>query len=240
MGEGRKRTYEIARAWQVVDGRIREQVEIREDGQELSELGTRDQKESFLRELVPPGVADLFFFDGERLTALAESENDALLADTVKSLLGLVLVEQLQRDLDIYLARSRSNHGQASAHQQLDELLGEMSELERQRDTLRLDRQANAREIARQAAGDCGTRAQDRGAGQWVCRAPGIHPAGTPSARDRDGACSAGRPKSWPMGCCPLRSQRGCAVLWRSACSGKRSMSSASPPKRCWTSRWAR
>jgi DNA sulfur modification protein DndD len=120
VSEGRKRTYRIEREWKIVQGNVREYVRIQEDGKELDDLETRKQKDSFLREMVPPGVADLFFFDGEKLYTLAENgASSGILAETVKTLFGLNLVERLQKDLDIYLSRQRSNQHETSPQNQL-------------------------------------------------------------------------------------------------------------------------
>jgi DNA sulfur modification protein DndD len=150
VSEGQKRTYEIEREWEVVQGNVRESVHILEDGIEIDDLQTREQRDSFLRELIPPGVADLFFFDGERLYTLAENGTSSdLLAETIKSLLGLNLVEQLQKDLDIYLSRQRARQGQQPLQDQLYELTEEISALERERTGLRADQRANEKAIAK-------------------------------------------------------------------------------------------
>jgi DNA sulfur modification protein DndD len=150
VSEGQKRTYEIEREWEVVQGNVREYVLILEDGKEMGDLQTREQRDSFLRELIPPGVADLFFFDGERLYTLAENGTSSdLLAETTKSLLGLNLVEQLQKDLDVYLSRQRARQGQQPFQDQLYELTEEISALERERSDLRADQRANERAIAK-------------------------------------------------------------------------------------------
>lgn len=150
VSEGQKRTYEIGREWEVAQGNVREYVHILEDGKEIDDLQTREQRDSFLRELIPPGVADLFFFDGERLYTLAENGTSSdLLAETVKSLLGLDLVEQLQKDLDIYLSRQRARQGQQPLQDQLYELTEAISALEHERSGLRADQRANAEANAR-------------------------------------------------------------------------------------------
>ncbi len=143
VSEGRKRRYEVAREWRVVRGRLRERVQIREDGEALDELETRDQKDSFLRDLVPAGLADVFFFDGERLYTLAENgAGDELLAGTLKRLFGLHLVERLQDDLDIYLSRQRSDGHQGILQDQLYDLSEGMATLQSKRDGLRADLRA--------------------------------------------------------------------------------------------------
>ena len=150
VSEGQKRTYDIEREWEVVQGNVREYVHILEDGKEIDDLQTREQRDSFLRELIPPGVADLFFFDGERLYTLAENGTSSdLLAETIKSLFGLNLVEQLQKDLDIYLSRQRARQGQQPLQDQLYELTEEISARERERSGLRADQRANEKAIAK-------------------------------------------------------------------------------------------
>ena len=56
-----------------------------------------------IEELIPIGVSQFFFFDGEDIQKLADdSSHDLYLAESIKALLGLNLVERLQSDLRIY------------------------------------------------------------------------------------------------------------------------------------------
>lgn len=64
-----------------------------------------DQCQGFLNELIPHGIADLFFFDGEKIAELAEDESGKVLQTAVRRLLGLDLVSKLRNDLAIYLKR---------------------------------------------------------------------------------------------------------------------------------------
>ena len=57
-------------------------------------------------ELIPIGASQFFFFDGEDIQRLADdSSHDLYLAESIKALLGLNLVERLQSDLHIYANR---------------------------------------------------------------------------------------------------------------------------------------
>lgn len=150
VSEGRKREYRVERKWKVVQGNVREYVRIQEDGKELDDLEARKQKDSFLREMVPSGVADLFFFDGEKLYTLAENgASSGILAETVKTLFGLNLVDRLQKDLDIYLSRQQSNQHETSPQNQLYELTREISDFERQHDDLLADQRANKKKMSK-------------------------------------------------------------------------------------------
>ena len=149
VSEGQKRNYRIEREWKVTQGNVKEYVRIEEDGKKLDGLETRKQKDSFLREMVPSGVADLFFFDGEKLYTLAENgTSSGILAETIKTLFGLNLVERLQKDLDIYLSRQRSSQHETSPQDQLYELTREVSDLERQRDNLQADQRADKKAMS--------------------------------------------------------------------------------------------
>lgn len=103
---GRRFVYFIQRAWETnSSGIVTERLRILRDGESLSEIESEFWPE-FVRSLVPPGVLHLFFFDGEKIKRLAEEETEAqTLADSVRDLLGLGLVEQLSADIDLYVSR---------------------------------------------------------------------------------------------------------------------------------------
>ena len=64
---------------------------------------TKEQVQSFLHELVPPGIGDLFFFDGEKIAELAEDDTGSYLKEAVQKLLGIDVINRLSDDLDIYI-----------------------------------------------------------------------------------------------------------------------------------------
>lgn len=94
--------YEIVRSWASKGDKIVEHLEIHKDGELLKGLSS-EQLQSFLNELIPIGVADLFFFDGEKIADLAEDDSNEALADAINRLLGLDIVDRLRADLSIYL-----------------------------------------------------------------------------------------------------------------------------------------
>lgn len=94
--------YKIVRSWEEKGQKIIEHLEIYKDDSLLEGL-TDEQLQSFLNELIPIGVADLFFFDGEKIADLAEDNTNEALADAIKRLLGLDIIDRLRADLGIYL-----------------------------------------------------------------------------------------------------------------------------------------
>ncbi|MDA8790093.1 DNA sulfur modification protein DndD [Pseudomonadales bacterium] len=94
--------YKIVRSWQETGKKLTEHLEIYKNDKLLEGLSS-EQLQSFLNELIPIGVADLFFFDGEKIADLAEDEGNEALADAIKRLLGLDIIDRLRADLGIYL-----------------------------------------------------------------------------------------------------------------------------------------
>lgn len=71
------------------------------DGKELGL--ERDYWPDYLKLLIPPGVAQFFIFDGEKIQDIAEEEqSDKTIVEGIKSLLGLDVFEHLQSDLESY------------------------------------------------------------------------------------------------------------------------------------------
>ena len=99
---GESTEYTVIRGWK--HGQT-EKIKILENGLEKTEL-TADHCQGFLNELIPVGVADLFFFDGEKIADLAEDESGVILRTAVQRLLGLDIISRLRNDLSILLKRA--------------------------------------------------------------------------------------------------------------------------------------
>jgi DNA sulfur modification protein DndD len=134
---GRRQQYRVNRSWESNGQRLLSTVHIWIDDVPLTE--DEEEKEHLLRELVPPGVAELFFFDGEKIATLSEAgeASDALLSEKVRNLLGLHLVEQLDRDLDIYLTRQTGIRELKQYQDELEQLHQDEANYEQERDEIR-------------------------------------------------------------------------------------------------------
>lgn len=153
---GELHEFTVTRSWDLKESGVSHSVEVLKDGEPLDEID-RENAEEFLRDLVPPGVAQLYFFDGEKIQELAEAEDvDAALSDAIKNLLGLELVDRLQADLRIYKNRiggddtnSDSANEIASLEKQIaakrEELVGLQDEL----DTANSENDSVLKEIGR-------------------------------------------------------------------------------------------
>lgn len=115
---GHEAEFTVTRAWK--KGK-KDRLSLQQDGQPLSELDY-DQCQGFLNELIPHGIADLFFFDGEKIAELAEDDSGNILRTAVRRLLGLDLISKLHNDLMIFIKRQQSSQLASSLQQQIAEL----------------------------------------------------------------------------------------------------------------------
>lgn len=129
--------YSVERSWRDRGKSIVENLEVRRNGKLPSDLD-KDQWEDFLKELIPPGVSQLFFFDGEKVQELATAiEDDESFEDSLFSLLGLDLVDRLDADLSIYRSRKLDESGLDGITEEINELREEKEELENREQELK-------------------------------------------------------------------------------------------------------
>ena len=109
---GKKDRYRVKRQWkthQITKGLTIESLTIHKNNEPLSDFQA-EYWQDLLNELIPIGLSQLFFFDGEKIQGLAEeTSSHTFLADSIKSLLGVDLIERLHSDLKIYLNRSKKD-----------------------------------------------------------------------------------------------------------------------------------
>lgn len=164
--------YEISRSWTRHNGhRMPESLELKCDGIPVDDIAAEYWHE-FIQDLIPSGISDLFFFDGEKIQELAEDRSDNHALDqSVKSLLGLDLVDRLQADLNIYLSKlsktKRSNRGEriGCLERELRSTIDEIRRLDEQHvyalDSVR-QIQGNIEMLEKQIASEGGAFAKNR------------------------------------------------------------------------------
>jgi DNA sulfur modification protein DndD len=134
---GERHTYCVERSWHRTRKSVSENLSITEDGKPPEGL-EEDQKNGFLRELVPSSAADLFFFDGEKIDKLTdEEEGSEILGRTVKSLLGLHLVDRLDTDLEVFISR-RAEKDDSAVSEELEEARQEVEWLKERQQELEI------------------------------------------------------------------------------------------------------
>ncbi|HFF9493045.1 DNA sulfur modification protein DndD [Serratia marcescens] len=126
--DGYESEFTVQRTW---ENGHKDRLYLQQDGKVLDELND-EQCQGFLNELIPHGIADLFFFDGEKIAELAEDESGTILRTAVRRLLGLDLISKLRNDLMIFVKRQQSNQLADSQQQQLADLEVQIKQLDYQ------------------------------------------------------------------------------------------------------------
>lgn len=97
---GQQDVYFIQRIWSDNDGKVDETFSVEINGEKddyLSENWTEA-----VERILPRRIANLFLFDGEKIESYASPEaSQELVRSAIHSLLGIDIVEQLERDLSI-------------------------------------------------------------------------------------------------------------------------------------------
>ncbi|MEM8370714.1 AAA family ATPase, partial [Morganella morganii] len=122
---GLEAEFTVTRTWK--KGK-RDKLSLQQDGKIIQGL-SYDQCQGFLNELIPHGIADLFFFDGEKIAELAEDESGNILRTAVRRLLGLDLIEKLRNDLIIFIKRQHASQLNPSRQHELAELEQKVKDL---------------------------------------------------------------------------------------------------------------
>ena len=122
--------YVVERHWRDRGKSIEESLSLRRNGSKFSDL-EEDKWEDFLKELIPPGISQLFFFDGEKVQKLASAiEQGDEFEQSLFSLLGLDLVDRLDADLSVYLSSKLDESGHEDLAEEIESLRHEKADLE--------------------------------------------------------------------------------------------------------------
>ena len=173
--DGEKKGHRVERSWKRQRGRetIKETLTIYENDR-LNTDFEAEYWQDYINELVPIGVSQFFFFDGENVRRLVDdSGHDTFLRESIKALFGLNLVERLQSDLHIYANHLVKRGSPESVQQEINEielaienLRSELSEVERRSEntiTLIAELESEIEQQEHRLATEGGNYAQQRG-----------------------------------------------------------------------------
>lgn len=148
--EGEERHYRLIRSWSVQKGHVKENFEVLLDEQ-LDPVLTSQWAE-FVEEMLPPRIAPLFFFDGEKIEQFADLKRSAeIISVAIKGLLGLDIVERLEVDLAVLERRKVADQARGEAKAELAAAEQAVTDLSRELKAA-FDRVATARRDSDRAA----------------------------------------------------------------------------------------
>ena len=130
--DGQKRKHMVERWWtRQTDREIVKEVLTIYENDKLDTEFEKEHWQDYINELVPIGVSQFFFFDGENVRKLVDdSGHDAFLRESIKALFGLNLVERLQSDLHIYSNRLVKRDSPESVQREIREMESEIENLQ--------------------------------------------------------------------------------------------------------------
>lgn len=119
--EGRTQSFEVTRSWAAHRSTVKESFDVTVDGASDRVLTTHWAE--YVEEMLPPRIAPLFFFDGEKIEQFAEVERSSeIIGTAISALLGLDIVDRLETDLDVFARRK-------AAEISGDEVRGELQQI---------------------------------------------------------------------------------------------------------------
>ena len=90
-------TYIVKRKWKGDMKRVHESITVKLNGENNSFL--TENWSMFIENILPSGLSNFFFFDGEKFAALAEEDTNEQMKESIRTLLGINIVDRLESDL---------------------------------------------------------------------------------------------------------------------------------------------
>jgi len=161
--------YQVTRSWSGGRDGLNEEITIKENGKILSELDNT-QAQSFLNDLIPLGIADLFFFDGEKIKSMADDEDGHVLVEALKKLVGIDLIDRAIHDTGVILRRNKKQDISKSERKEIDDMELRLKSIENEVEQRSLEYKNNylTLKIELEATLQKATQRLDESGGTWA------------------------------------------------------------------------
>lgn len=113
-------SYVIRREWNAKKQRVAEEIVVYKDG--VYNTFLTENWAMFIESILPSGLSNFFFFDGEKIAELAVEETNAQMKESIKILLGINVLDTLDSDIKRIVSKISRNHVNKKEEEQLDEL----------------------------------------------------------------------------------------------------------------------
>ena len=137
--------YTVHREWNALSKRVTEQIDVKENGS-YNEFITNNWA-MFIDNIVPTALSSFYFFDGEKIAELAQDENTNRLKESVRSMLGLSVLDQLKSDLDKGIRKKLKSNQNSPDASYLKKLRDQIEELSNRQMQLDIDLSAKQAEL---------------------------------------------------------------------------------------------
>ncbi len=104
LNSSEKETYRIKRAWNGLGQRIKEDITVYKN--ETINSFLTENWSMFIENILPSRLSNFFFFDGEKIAEVAVEDTDVKMKDSIRSLLGISVLDVLSNDMGRIVARN--------------------------------------------------------------------------------------------------------------------------------------
>lgn len=122
-----KEIYRVVRRWNALTARTTEKIQVYKAG-EYNQFLT-DNWSLFMENILPSALANFFFFDGEKIAEMAADSTSAQMKESIKALLGINVLDNLEGDLARIVSRISKNRVNDDEVEILDKLRGERDDV---------------------------------------------------------------------------------------------------------------
>lgn len=137
--EGHEAEYRLHRSWRLIESGCKEYFEVQRDGR-VDRTMTENWSNQ-VEDFFPSNIAHLFLFDGEKVEGYASSESSAnLIGTAIQNLLGLDIVDQLEKDLQTFERRKQVEAKSDVDRQTIEKAEQEIKAARERLDQLKQDR----------------------------------------------------------------------------------------------------
>lgn len=98
LEEDTKEKYLIHREWTATGQKTKEKKSVYKNNEFNSFL--TDNWSLFMENVLPSGLSNFFFFDGEKIAEIAVESTNAQMKESIKALLGITILDVLSNDID--------------------------------------------------------------------------------------------------------------------------------------------
>jgi len=118
--DGEENHYTLHRSWKRKGSSTKETFEVVKNGK--IDAALMENWNSQVEDFIPLNISSLFLFDGEKIESYANQESASALVHTaIQNLLGLDIVEQLQKDLTIFERKKQSDVADPEVNKKIEE-----------------------------------------------------------------------------------------------------------------------
>ncbi len=120
LEEDTQERYLIHRAWSAAKKKTKESISVFKNGERNAFL--TDNWTMFMENILPSGLSNFFFFDGEKIAEIAVESTNAQMKESIKTLLGISVLDLLGNDLDRIVSKITKEAGKQDETEEIEKL----------------------------------------------------------------------------------------------------------------------